>query len=108
MNEVVVRAGLNASISQNAVCGFPVTTAQASVPGAHLDFPCDPPRSARYISVHAKGPTTVLTLCEVFVYKHTSSESPQTLTEKNTVIHCNITHHFLENISFWVFEIVFF
>ncbi|XP_071801592.1 uncharacterized protein [Asterias amurensis] len=71
----IVRAGTGSGILNNAACGLPVTTDQASIPGAHIQFVCDPPVMARYVSVDNEnclsGPgNNVLTLCEVMVEEY--------------------------------------
>ena len=86
LTAAVVRAGLHANFSLNAVCGSPVTSAQASIYGARLDFMCDPPTPARYVSVDidANQPgvrnETVLTLCEVMVDEYPVTQPPAALT----------------------------
>ncbi|XP_071801359.1 fucolectin-1-like [Asterias amurensis] len=47
----VVRAGMESDIFNNAACGLPVTSDQASIPGGHIRLVCDPPVIAHYISV---------------------------------------------------------
>ena len=76
----VVRAGLNNNISQNTVCGSPVTSAQASIPGEQVKFVCNPPVAARYVSVDNRFESgtdygdQVLTLCEVMVEEYPMDE----------------------------------
>ena len=78
-----MRAGLNANLFENVICGSPVTEAQASIPGAHLPFLCDPPVAARYVSVDIdpsrpgvapESGVIYLTLCEVMVEEFPMSE----------------------------------
>ena len=67
----IVRAGIESDIFQNVACGLPVTIDQASIPGAHIQFLCDPPVIARYVSVdddktfQTDEYASSLTLCEV-------------------------------------------
>ena len=75
LSGAIVRAGIESDILNNAACGLPVTTDQASIPGAHLQFVCDPPVIARYVSVddadHSNRPyDDILTLCEVIVEEY--------------------------------------
>ena len=88
----MVRAGLDANIFQNAVCGSPVTPAQASIHGGYLDFTCEPTRPARYVSVDIDGnqpgetTTNVVALCEVMVEEYsteTAVTSPARLTSES-------------------------
>ncbi|XP_022097142.1 tenascin-like [Acanthaster planci] len=70
-----VRAGLSPTISENTLCGSPVSAEQAT-PGAWLRFTCDPPVQARYVSVdidlEGTGRTQFLTVCEVKVEESTA------------------------------------
>ena len=64
----VVRAGLSANITNNKICGSPVTAEQAKPFGGVIEFGCDPPVMARYVSVDI--PTSKLeklSICEVMV-----------------------------------------
>ncbi|XP_071801503.1 uncharacterized protein [Asterias amurensis] len=73
MNGTIVRAGIESDIFNNAACGLPVTSDQASIPGAHIPIVCDPPVIARYVSVDDDVPTAdsnALTLCEVIVEEY--------------------------------------
>ena len=85
LTAAVVRAGLNAEFSQNAICGAPVTSAQASIHGGYLDFTCDPPTAARYVSVDIDGSQpgvgeeNILTLCEVMVEEYSNTCLPPVL-----------------------------
>ena len=47
----VVRAGTNPAGTANRVCGSAVTNAQALERRSVVDFLCDPPLSAKYVSV---------------------------------------------------------
>ena len=80
----IVRAGIESDIFQNAACGLPVTMDQASIPGAHIQFLCDPPVIARYVSVdddktfQTDEYASSLTLCEVKIEEYSMDECPQT------------------------------
>ena len=82
LTAAVVRAGLKANFSQNAICGAPVTSAQALIHGGYLDFTCDPPTAARYVSVDIDGSQpgvrnkAALTLCEVMVEEYSLTKCP--------------------------------
>ena len=89
LDAAVVRAGIQGDIFNNAACGLPVTQDQASIPGAHLQFVCDPPVIARFVSVddgfHVSGPDeNFLTLCEVMVEEYPTGHCPQS-TSKNII-----------------------
>ena len=79
----IVRAGIESDIFQNAACGLPVTIDQASIPGAHIQFLCDPPVIARYVSVdddktfQTDEYASSLTLCEVKIEEYSMDECPQ-------------------------------
>ncbi|XP_038069419.1 tenascin-like [Patiria miniata] len=74
-----VRAGLSPSVTENTVCGSPVTAEQAT-PGAWLRFTCDPPVRARYLSVdidlRGSGRLQFLAVCEVKVEESQAMECP--------------------------------
>ncbi|XP_071801366.1 pentraxin fusion protein-like [Asterias amurensis] len=81
----VVRAGIESDIFNNAACGLPVTSVQASIPGAHIQFLCDPPVIAQYVSVddkdHMNGyEDNLITLCEVMVEEYPLEYCPQSTT----------------------------
>ena len=61
----VVRAGLNANHSENSMCRLSSTLSQAST-NNWVEFICDPPVLARYVSVDIPRRTS-LTLCEVAI-----------------------------------------
>ncbi|XP_022095017.1 uncharacterized protein LOC110981618 [Acanthaster planci] len=65
LQDAVVRAGLNEVHTNNIMCGTPVTSDQ-SVINDWIEFACDPPVLARYVSVDIPG-TTIFKLCEVTV-----------------------------------------
>ena len=82
----VVRAGIESDIFSNAACGLPVTD-QASTPGAHIQFLCDPPVIAQYVSVddkdHMNGhENNLITLCEVMVEEHPIEYCSQSTSKK--------------------------
>ncbi|XP_071801636.1 fucolectin-3-like [Asterias amurensis] len=72
LSGAIVRAGNETDIFSNAACGLPVTSDQASIPGAHIKFLCDPLVIARYVSVDIllKEAGGKLTLCEVIVEEY--------------------------------------
>ncbi|XP_071792567.1 uncharacterized protein [Asterias amurensis] len=79
----VVRAGMESDIFNNAACGLPVTSDQASIPGGHIRVVCDPPVIAQYISVDddvSYLQENWLTLCEVMVEEYSMEECLQTTT----------------------------
>ncbi|XP_071801618.1 uncharacterized protein [Asterias amurensis] len=81
----VVRAGIESDIFNNAACGLPVTSVQASILGAHIQFLCDPPVIAQYVSVddkdHMNGyENHLITLCEVMVEEYPLEYCPQSTT----------------------------
>ncbi|XP_071794537.1 uncharacterized protein [Asterias amurensis] len=78
LSGAIVRAGTETDIFNNAVCGLPLTSDQASIPGAHIQLLCSPPVTARYVSVETAN--TELTLCEVMVEEYPTEECPQTTT----------------------------
>ena len=66
LTNAVVRAGTSNDIKSNAQCGNPVTAEQAQPLGGIIEFNCDPPLLARYVSVDI--PTkSFLQICEVTV-----------------------------------------
>ena len=88
LSGAIVKAGKESDTSKNAACGLPVTMDQASIPGAHIDFVCDPPVIARYVSVDKKvrvisGLDSTLTLCEVMVEEYHKAACPQTKSKKS-------------------------
>ncbi|XP_071801253.1 uncharacterized protein [Asterias amurensis] len=83
LSGAIVRAGNETDIFNNAACGLPVTSDQASIPGAHIPIVCDPPVIARYVSVEGDNPTAdsnALTLCEVMVEEYPMEDCHQTRT----------------------------
>ncbi|XP_022092821.1 uncharacterized protein LOC110980445 [Acanthaster planci] len=66
-----VRVGLNSEVTRNMICGSAVTKSQAQ-PGAWIEFVCDPPTLARYVSVDANygAGTDSLEICEVMVKEY--------------------------------------
>ena len=83
----VVRAGIESDIYSNAACGLPVSSAQASIPGAHIQFVCDPPVIAQYVSVDDEDHSNefednVLTLCEVMVEEFPIEDCLQSRSKK--------------------------
>ncbi|XP_033633077.1 uncharacterized protein LOC117294678 [Asterias rubens] len=72
----VVRAGFHTSVTQNEQCGSTVTAEQSAVTSGTIEFVCDPPLRARYISVdvQSKGGQH-LQLCEVTVEQVLSPET---------------------------------
>ncbi|XP_022098115.1 polycystic kidney disease protein 1-like 2 isoform X2 [Acanthaster planci] len=62
----VVRAGLSATPTENAMCGSPVTLYQSLI-NDWIEFTCEPSRLARYVSVDAPGNLTLI-LCEVMIW----------------------------------------
>ncbi|XP_022096135.1 uncharacterized protein LOC110982186 [Acanthaster planci] len=74
----VARAGLNSDYAQNYPCGSPVTMEQSG-DGATVEFVCDVPRLARYVSldIDPSSPdvtNAILQLAEVVIHEITSSE----------------------------------
>ena len=63
--DAVVRAGLSATPTDNIMCGNPVTADQATSRD-WIEFTCDPPVQARYVSVDIPR-YAQLYLCEVQV-----------------------------------------
>ena len=81
----MVRAGIESDIFNNAACGLPVTSDQASIPGGHIRVVCDPPVIAQYISVDDDVPSlqvNSLALCEVMVEEYSMEECLQTSSKK--------------------------
>ena len=66
LTNAVVRAGISARVTDNEACGSPVTAAQAAPLGGTIEFECEHPLRARYVSVDIPGSAT-LQLCEVTV-----------------------------------------
>ncbi|XP_071784726.1 uncharacterized protein [Asterias amurensis] len=65
-----VRAGMcGGEVTNNRQCGSSVTSEQAAVPGATIEFVCDPPLRARFVSVdlQSREEGEFLQLCEVTV-----------------------------------------
>ncbi len=68
MTGAAVRAGMCDTVTNNRQCGSSVTAEQAAVPGATIEFLCDPPLRARYVSVDIQSEEgQYLQLCEVTV-----------------------------------------
>ena len=64
----VARAGLDPIVTNNTICGEPVTAEQAAPRGGIIEFKCDPPVRARYVFVDIPIDTpAILSLCEVMV-----------------------------------------
>ncbi|XP_033633075.1 fucolectin-like [Asterias rubens] len=64
----VARAGLDPIVTNNTICGEPVTAEQAAPRGGIIEFKCDPPVRARYVFVDIPRDTPAkLHLCEVMV-----------------------------------------
>ncbi|XP_071792943.1 uncharacterized protein [Asterias amurensis] len=64
----VVRAGIDPIVTNNTICGEPVTTEQAAPRGGIIEFKCDPPVRAHYVFVDIPRDTpAILQLCEVMV-----------------------------------------
>ncbi|XP_038061375.1 uncharacterized protein LOC119732075 isoform X2 [Patiria miniata] len=66
LEDAVVRAGDNTTVTDNPTCGSPVTAAQAQPLGCTIEFDCSPELRARYVSVDIPG-KGILQLCEVTV-----------------------------------------
>ncbi|XP_022098563.1 uncharacterized protein LOC110983548 [Acanthaster planci] len=47
----VVRGGTSSTSLNNGVCGTPLTARQAEVPRSTVDFICDPPMTAKFVTV---------------------------------------------------------
>ena len=74
----VARAGLSSNFAENQPCGSPATRAQ-STRGAAVEFLCDPPRMARYVTLDIDASRTEaehpsLMLAEVTVDEYTCGE----------------------------------
>ena len=68
MTGAVARAGIDAIVTNNDICGEPVTVEQAAPLGGIIEFKCDPPVRARYVFVDIPiAKRAVLQLCEVMV-----------------------------------------
>ncbi|XP_038065451.1 neurogenic locus Notch protein-like isoform X38 [Patiria miniata] len=68
----VVRVGSvspRGDISDNSLCGLPVTAEQASVPGGTIYFECDPPVNGMFLFVTIPSQQATLQLCEVRVWE---------------------------------------
>ena len=64
----VARAGINPIVTNNDICGEPVTAEQAAPRGGIIEFKCDPPVRARYVFVDIPiAKLAILQLCEVTV-----------------------------------------
>ena len=72
----VVRAGPISDVVSNAQCGSQVTAAQASTRGGTIEFVCDSPLRARYVSVDIPA-TSPLQLCEVTVEEIPLKQCPR-------------------------------
>ncbi|XP_071801365.1 pentraxin fusion protein-like [Asterias amurensis] len=102
----VVRAGIESDIFNNAACGLPVTSDQASIPGGHIPFLCDPPVIAQYVSVDDKDhkmnehENNLITLCEVMVEEYPLEYCPQsttaTIADPSVSITCMSTLMFVD------------
>ena len=65
-----VRAGVNPNIINNMMCGSAVNKTQAQ-PGAWIEFVCNPPTLAHFVSVDINnGYKVALQLCEVMVKEY--------------------------------------
>ena len=111
MNGTIVRAGIESDIFNNAACGLPVTSDQASIPGAHIPIVCDPPVIARYVSVEDDIPTAdsnALTLCEVMVEEYPMEDCHQTRSKE--IIDCICVPFFSQscvlNVTYPPFSVV--
>ncbi|XP_038066529.1 fucolectin-5-like [Patiria miniata] len=74
----LARAGLSPNYAENRPCGSPATRTESTT-GATVDFPCDTPRMARYVTLDidlASPDVTlpILQLAEVMVDEYTSGE----------------------------------
>ena len=89
MTGALVRVGIDSDIFNNAVCGSAVTWDQASIPGVHIQVVCNPPVTARFVSVDNKANATAsdgvkISLCEVMVEEvRPEEECPKTTSKKN-------------------------
>ncbi|XP_033633071.1 uncharacterized protein LOC117294673 [Asterias rubens] len=64
----VARAGIDPILTNNDICGEPVTAEQAAPLGGIIEFKCDPPVRARHVFVDIPKDTPAkLQLCEVMV-----------------------------------------
>ena len=85
--DAVVRAGMSSNVTENQQCGLPASPFQSQT-GAVIEFLCDPPVLAQYVSVD-KSPSSsqpvVVLLGEVTVVEYTAGEctdsSSPTVTE---------------------------
>ncbi|XP_071785213.1 uncharacterized protein [Asterias amurensis] len=78
LTNAVVRVGLNSDVLTNDQCGSAVTAAQASPLGGTIEFNCESPMRAQYISVNIPSGGT-LQLCEVTVEELPLEECPPAL-----------------------------
>ena len=68
MTGAVARAGIDPIVTNNTMCGEPVTAEQAAPRGGVLEFKCNPPVRAHYVFVDIPIDTpSILQLCEVMV-----------------------------------------
>ena len=77
----VARAGRSLMYSDNQVCGLPATRAQA-FDGAVVEFTCDTPQMARYVTldINPSSPgvtNALLQMGEVILEEITSQECPR-------------------------------
>ena len=77
----VARAGRSSTYSDNQACGLTATRAQ-SYNGAVIEFTCDTPRLARYVTldIDPSSPgviNAILQIAEVTVEEITSGECPR-------------------------------
>ena len=64
----IARAGIDPVVTNNDICGKPVTAEQAAPLGGIIEFKCDPSVRARYVFVDIPIYTVaILQLCEVTV-----------------------------------------
>ena len=84
----VARAGRSLMYSDNQVCGLPATRAQA-FDGAVVEFTCDTPQMARYVTldINPSSPgvtNAILQIAEVTVEEITSGECSRISGKLNT------------------------
>ena len=82
-----MRAGASPSYAENQPCGSPATRAQ-SHNGATVEFLCDPPRLARYVTldIDSSSPdvtNAVLQIGEVTVKEYTTGECAAAATTES-------------------------
>ena len=87
MIAAVARAGNSSNYYENQQCGSP-TTKKQSKKGAVIEFLCDPPVLAKYLSldIHSSSPDVqhpVLQIAEVTVKEYKSEEC---VTSKTTTL----------------------